>query len=826
MSRWRNSSETKSGFSEFIKEAMDVAPGNPTGTGVLSPADRARQLGLQSNGRGGYIDPNSGQVVAQTVNGELVFYSQNRASGGAVSDSSGGAALVSDAPSWADPVTGMTVTPPGKAETPEEQGSVPDPVPAKAPHGYNSFMVQRKQQAYEQDIQQQDQQAPEGDMDLGGQQVENYLPGDLIKRTEGQAPPPTFKGMRDRIAKAPLSHLVDKTKLQQRQALRAIGNQTPDSALQNIKAPRDISKDNKTTQSYLSKVKDAIDGTYADSEKEMDPDEAQRQRAGSSQAQRDIIQGKGAFGASNDEIEDFKSFMAAARTRRNQKELDDAESRPKPSVNVGKDAVGKGSDTSKIESAQLFALKRVIQDGVMPGDFDLEKDLEQIYGQNADKVRSSISGARELAKHLGMSPGEMTDEYEFGKFDGQSTTIGDEDRSNLYDEIYNSIVTGLGKKGLPDKKTTKKGEVDWSDKEIAAKGGDLLGALTQTKRGAGLKDNLQTADVYMNRKEQKEQITKDIDTLLDNFGDQPQVAMMMLQGYLAKQHNNRNLMGISLKELSPGAEKMSVKEYNTGLDDWVDILNSNLQGNNKLNFSLGKKGKGNSQVFDFDNNSLTFDGELEGVRGEEKDEEFNLPFQWESRPSGTSDTLKVEPNDKFKVDRGQQKSIGQMRRKTGHLGMLSQEKMNDIVKQNTGHDLDHMIPEKIGSDYTPEMREHWKSTLKELADPESDSPFNLKGPFSFNDEEMDTDSFIDSMLDASQHSSFTSPEFLDKFGVPRSAKTQQAIRQKLRHLTILKTLNDAHNEGKGHSLLGQYLMGAGKINQSPDEFYMPRIQIS
>ena len=31
------------------------------------------------------------------------------------------------------------------------------------------------------------------------------------------------------------------------------------------------------------------------------------------------------------------------------------------------------------------------------------------------------------------------------------------------------------------------------------------------------------------------------------------------------------------------------------------------------------------------------------------EEDFQLPFQWESRPSGKSDTLKVEPNDKFVV---------------------------------------------------------------------------------------------------------------------------------------------------------------------------------
>ena len=152
---------------------MDVAAGNPSA--MMGPAERARSLGLQSNGKGGYIDPGSGQVVAQTVNGELVFYSQNRATGGAVSDSSGGAALVSDTPSWADPVTGMVTTPPGKPEGPEELAAVPDSVPAKAPHGYNSFMVQQKQQMYMQADAERNMQGVPGDMEMGGDAPEQPI---------------------------------------------------------------------------------------------------------------------------------------------------------------------------------------------------------------------------------------------------------------------------------------------------------------------------------------------------------------------------------------------------------------------------------------------------------------------------------------------------------------------------------------------------------------------------------------------------------------------------------------------------------------------------
>ena len=105
--------------------------GNPTpAASAMKPADRAASMGLQSNGKGGYVDPQSGQTVARTVNNELVFYDQGPG-GGAVSDGAGGQALAQDTPSWQDPVTGLVITPPAKPESPQELAAIPDPVPAQ-----------------------------------------------------------------------------------------------------------------------------------------------------------------------------------------------------------------------------------------------------------------------------------------------------------------------------------------------------------------------------------------------------------------------------------------------------------------------------------------------------------------------------------------------------------------------------------------------------------------------------------------------------------------------------------------------------------------------
>ena len=112
-----------------------------------SPAEMARRMGLQSDGSGGYVDPSTGQVVARTVNNELVFYDPQ---GGAISAQSDGAQLTQAQPSWRDPVTGELTVPPGQAESPEEIRAIPDPIPALAPPGYNAFMNKKKKEMYAQ----------------------------------------------------------------------------------------------------------------------------------------------------------------------------------------------------------------------------------------------------------------------------------------------------------------------------------------------------------------------------------------------------------------------------------------------------------------------------------------------------------------------------------------------------------------------------------------------------------------------------------------------------------------------------------------------------
>jgi len=159
-SRWANWSrgirtEEKKSLSSFLKEAP-ISPagatdsGNPTGTGLQTPAEKAASQGLISDGHGGYTDQD-GNTVARTVNGELVYYDP-RGSGGVVADGADGPQIVNAQPSWRNPVTGMMIVPPAQAESPEEIAAIPDATPAKLPAGMAALMNKKSKQMYKDDF--------------------------------------------------------------------------------------------------------------------------------------------------------------------------------------------------------------------------------------------------------------------------------------------------------------------------------------------------------------------------------------------------------------------------------------------------------------------------------------------------------------------------------------------------------------------------------------------------------------------------------------------------------------------------------------------------
>ena len=153
-SRWSNwstgSEKKKMGFGSFLSEAVqDMPGGNPTSSSAgETPAQKAKRLNLVSDGHGSYMDPNTNEIVARTVNGELVFY-DGGPGGGATSDGEGGGDTPmgttngTGSPVFRDPDSGLVTPVPARPESPEARAAVPDHVPATAPANFNKFMKQQ-----------------------------------------------------------------------------------------------------------------------------------------------------------------------------------------------------------------------------------------------------------------------------------------------------------------------------------------------------------------------------------------------------------------------------------------------------------------------------------------------------------------------------------------------------------------------------------------------------------------------------------------------------------------------------------------------------------
>jgi hypothetical protein len=174
-------------------QPSQVDMGNPTGEASgQTPADKARSMGLVSDGSGSYKDA-EGNTIARTVNNELVFY-DSRAGGGAVSDGSGGAQITQSAPSWVDPVTGLIVVPPAQPESPEEINAVPDATPATAPAGYDAFVNKKKQDMYRDNYEQSQVQQ---ELSLEGFMAEARRKAAPIKTTVDPAIAARFKAEKE-----------------------------------------------------------------------------------------------------------------------------------------------------------------------------------------------------------------------------------------------------------------------------------------------------------------------------------------------------------------------------------------------------------------------------------------------------------------------------------------------------------------------------------------------------------------------------------------------------------------------------------------------------
>ena len=136
----RSVSEVKNhSFDTFLEEepAARAALGQPSpgNQGPISNSEKLKMQGFEHQGFNNYRR-NDG-TSAKIINGEIIYYNAN---GEVSAEDGGGLSVMGAKPTWSRPSDGQSMTPPAQPETPDEIASVPDPVPAQPPMGYDKFM--------------------------------------------------------------------------------------------------------------------------------------------------------------------------------------------------------------------------------------------------------------------------------------------------------------------------------------------------------------------------------------------------------------------------------------------------------------------------------------------------------------------------------------------------------------------------------------------------------------------------------------------------------------------------------------------------------------
>jgi hypothetical protein len=763
-SRWRNSEEYKPSFSSFLKE-MDVAAGNPSA--AMGPAERARALGLQSNGKGGYIDPGSGQVVAQTVNGELVFYSQNRATGGAVSDSSGGAALVSDQPSWADPVTGMVTTPPGRPEGPEELASVPDPVPAKAPHGYNSFMTQQKQQMYAQDAMQQ-QQGPPGDMDMDG--------SSMVPPAMGQQP------VQDTGVAEGTEHSPEEL------PKRMIGQPS---------ATKGMAASKKAAQKKVDSIKDPrskVGLSYADFQAGRTP------------------KGKKAAAAWNANIDPKNApGVDPKEAERQSKAVADADPVDKALDKTSPEAVGIDEKLQRQREAKMIKFHQQIEN-LVPDKSPVARQekasaIAMLYALRNSATNTSGGDEDLFQKLQAVYPEMATDKSKkdwYDSFIGQGAAL----RNNL----------GFGDDDVDDndwavERTANRDRLDFIDEEdqqdFMQYTWDSLGDEVRKAYGSQL-DSFNPADLTFARKSQLENMKGGIDKIAKEFGSMPEILPGLINSYMDMLEKAGHLHRASLKQ---GDTEKGVpvkgKPVNQGDMKGFDI-DYDDEGSPRLwsgGFLKGQNPRTSLNIADTGSGELGFDSHSflmsPFFEAGGKTDRYSIENKVSSLMADAVESRELPEAQPDKVPWRNIKGGPSAANARG--GGIPVQELADMVSKATGEDInfrmgvrpqlkkDGTISSKYeAGEFSDEDKEWWGSRLQSLIDEQDDDGnpfFNFGDGPSFNGESLNAQDWVNRAFDMANSGADGDFKHEKKF--------TNGLRAKLRQFRIMQMLQSAKQKGPG-----------------------------
>ena len=772
-----------------------------------SPAEMAKSMGLQSDGSGGYIDPETGQIAARTVNNELVFYDPM---GGAISAQSDGASLTQAQPSWRDPVTGEITVPPGQAESPEEIAAIPDITPAKAPTGYSAFMNAKKKEMYaNQAPPEQEEEAPQEQPEIQpemgmGEEVLTYKkmmemafqpPAEGEYRKDGERPAPIPSPGRGQTKITPSMRAAH-------QAAPSIWNQEGQS--------------NPVVNNY---------------------------RAAGHKKEHENQPGK----SKPQEMNENATLQMLYRLQQTEQNAGGA-------GNMNSGLLG---EALKYYEGDIDAMKTA-RGNTVP-------DAAKQNGALA-KAGSALKGAKLMAHHIRSGQEDNDDmDYAFGKFGGQSTDIPDEFRSNLYDDLMSQYYMALGMtdERFKDPSTTRGRNLDvlrgYNEKEISDAGRSIANSLFGAGSGANLDDYIQSADIFAVRKSAEEAIRAEFDELSDmvsrDYGfshsegfnpeqiikHSPQMYVNLIRHKLAQRLGSKDLVPASLKTIGDNSMG-SLSVDNQSPDDVLEFINQDMDNPHmRLQLQAGGLRGMESDMLNIGGLDMSFPGlfqgkwtggdrpHFDGYEGEEESDLYDLGFDFVSTGMKTgagTESFKVEP-----IYRGDTNA---------KIGIAGKGIIDQMISDNLGEEMDDDIP-NLGNVVSGNAQgvpnfpniDKFVDMIQDLQDNPSER-INIgsqEGAFSLPDGSI-AESAGDWLRQVMEMTNQTDEEINGTENILQRGdhrynrvKTRQQINAMLKNLKMMKMMRNADNNGELNSMMAKIMGAAAKLNTDPEELRFPRVTI-
>lgn len=419
----------------------------------------------------------------------------------------------------------------------------------------------------------------------------------------------------------------------------------------------------------------------------------------------------------------------------------------------------------------------------------LDAKLKEVHKKPIPKdwYNTFIETAKVVCGYIGHSIGSKNNSYKYGWYDGIPNGIPRAKVSTVIPDIWDKFGNDVWK---------------------------LFG-------GYGQKDSWNTADIFIVKNGQGEQMFNSIEVLKKNFeGLDPAVLVGTVNTLMSQYFKSKAVLPISLKAKTSG---VSMRYKQTNVHDWDQSGSINIKS---ADFIQGAYDVGPAMFFDVTTrkNQLGFGDKQQNsgnslqYAAEFRVGDYKAKYMVEVRAAG--DNIKAEPKEIVFTDKGTEK------RSNAQLGSIPISLFTNIINEFV--DLDANVPKKSTSLNTQPYIDFWTreldKVLRSKAIPYSIGKLSVEGGEVYGT--SNTKSFITKLFEMDELA-ITDPNKLKaQFNVQSVKEYGPLLRMKLKQLKIIRAFQIAKSRKKMNKLLIEFFYRAAKMNVDDGDLCGPFLKIS